>query len=151
MAKSRETYNKKEVEKKKLKKKQDKREKKEARKANSPNQDFEGMLAYVDEDGNITSTPPDPTRKKTVIDPTEIQIGIPRQEKGEAPDPIKKGTVTFFNSSKGYGFIKEQDSQNSVFVHLNGLIDTIADHDKVTFEIEMTPRGPSAVNVKLAD
>jgi cold shock CspA family protein len=148
MAKSRDTFNKFENEKKKEKKKKDKVEKKEARKS-SKGVDFESMIAYVDEDGNITSTPPDPTKRKQ-IDASEIQIGVPKQEQLEQVDPIRKGTVTFFNESKGYGFIRDQESQESIFVHAKGLIDAIRDRDKVTFEVEMGPKGPNAVRVKLA-
>lgn len=147
MAKSRETYSKKEKEKKRLKKKQEKEEKKEARKANSSKgHSFEDMLAYVDENGNISSTPPDPSKKKK-IDHEKISIGISRQEE-VVQDKVRTGTVTFFNESKGYGFIKDQETQESIFVHHNGLIDPIRDKDKVTFEIENTPKGPSAIEVK---
>lgn len=148
MAKSRETYNKKEKEKKKLQKKQNKEEKKEARKANSgKGQTFEDMLAYVDENGNITSTPPDTSKKKT-INLESIQIGVPRQEDMQPVDTVRKGTVTFFNESKGYGFIKDQESQESIFVHVKSLVDPIKEHDKVTFEVERTPKGLSAIDVR---
>jgi cold shock CspA family protein len=150
MGRSQETFNKKDKEKKKLKKKQDKDQKKEERKANSDKgKGVEEMLAYVDEDGNITSTPPDPLRKKTVIKAEDIQIGISRQADLEPEDLIRKGTVTFFNDSKGYGFIKDHDSQDSVFVHVNGLVDTIKENDRVTFETEMGQKGMNAVKVKL--
>jgi cold shock CspA family protein len=147
MSKARENFNKKEKEKQKLKKKKEKEEKREARKANTNKSDFDDMLAYVDEFGNITSTPPDPTKKVTV-DASTIEIGVSRQEQRKAP-AHRTGIVTFFNESKGYGFIKDQENHNSIFVHAKGLIDEIRDHDKVTFEIEMTPRGPSAIGVKL--
>jgi len=151
MAKSRETFNKKEKEKKRLKKKQDKDEKKVARKANTDKSgDLDDMIAYVDADGNITSTPPDPLKKRIVI-AENIQIGVSRQEDIEPEDPTRKGTVTFFNSSKGYGFIKDQESQESIFVHLNGCIDSIQESDKVTFETERTPKGLSAIKVKILD
>jgi cold shock CspA family protein len=147
MAKSRETYNKKEKEKKKLQKKQNKEEKKEARKSNSgKGTSFEDMLAYVDENGNITSTPPDPSKKKK-IDQESISIGIPRQE-NLPEDTINEGTVTFFNESKGYGFIKDSRTQESIFVHKQGLIDDIKEKDKVTYEIEKSPKGPRAIDVK---
>lgn len=148
MAKSRETFNKKEIEKKKLKKKKEKEEKKEARKASSGKVDFEDMIAYVDEDGNITSTPPDPSKKKAV-DPTTIQISVQKQEDIEAPDPVRTGVVTFFNESKGFGFIKDQETQESIFVHIRGLIDAVQERDKVAFEVETTPRGLNAVAVRL--
>ncbi len=65
-------------------------------------------------------------------------------------DTVRKGIVTFFNDSKGYGFIKDQETQESVFVHMNGLIDPIKDNSKVTFEVEMGHKGPNAVKVRLA-
>jgi len=148
MAKSRETYNKKEIEKRRLKKKKEKEERKEARKANSAKKvDFEDMIAYVDEDGNITSTPPDPTKKKE-IDPSTIQISVQKQEE-EEPDPVRTGVVTFFNESKGFGFIRDLETQDSVFVHVKSLRDKIMERDKVEFEVEKTARGLNAVNVKL--
>ncbi len=149
MGRSQETFSKKEKDKKKLKKRQDKQLKKEERKANSDKgKSFEDMLAYVDENGMITSTPPDPTRKK-VIKSEDIQISIMRQEDMDPADLIRKGTVTFFNESKGYGFIKDLETQEGIFVHINNLEGPIKENDKVTFETEMGPKGISAVRVKL--
>lgn len=150
MGKSQETFNKKEKEKKRLKKKQDKEQKKEERKANSDKgKPIDEMLAYVDEEGNITSTPPDPTKKKSVIKTEDIEIGISRQAAIDPADLIRKGTVTFFNESKGYGFIKDLESQDSIFVHVNGLEDEIKEGDKVSFETEKGQKGLNAVKVKL--
>jgi len=148
MGKSQETWNKKETEKKKLKKRQDKELKKEERKANAKEgSSLDDMLAYVDENGNISSTPPDPTKKRNIRE-EDIQIGVPKQENIKM-DVIRKGTVTFFNESKGYGFIKDQETQESVFVHVNGLIDQIKENNKVIFEVEMGHKGPNAVRVKV--
>jgi cold shock CspA family protein len=105
------------------------------------------MMAYVDENGNITSTPPDP-RRKIQVNEADIQIGVARQEDMPAEDPIRQGVVTHFNDSKGYGFIKDLQSQDSIFVHVNGLIDAIAEQDKVTFTTTMTPKGPNAIEVR---
>lgn len=150
MGRSQETFSKKEKEKKKMQKRKDKLHKKEERKANSnKGKDIEEMLAYVDENGNITSTPPDPKKKK-VVNVEEIQIGIPKQEALTQADLIRNGTVTLFNDSKGYGFIKDQETQESVFVHVNGLVDKIKEGNKVTFEVEKGLKGLNAVNVKLA-
>ncbi len=149
MAKSQETWSKKEKENKKQKKKKDKEQKKEERKANSKGaKSFEEMIAYMDENGNFTSTPPDPS-KRVAIREEDIVIGVPKNRVVEAPDPNRKGTVTFFNDSKGYGFIKDSDSQESIFVHLNGLIDSIKENNKVSFRVEMGHKGPNAVDVKL--
>ena len=149
MSKSQETWNKKEREKKKQKSRQDKQERKQERKENAKEgKSFDDMLAYIDENGNLSSTPPDPGKMKKVK-LEDIQIGVPKHVPPDPADLIRRGKVTFFNESKGYGFIKDQQTQESIFVHANGLINQIKENSKVTFEIEMGPKGPGAVNVKL--
>ncbi len=148
MASSQETFSKKEREKKRLKKKKDKEEKKEERQANAKKgMSLDEMFAYVDENGNITSTPPDPKKKKT-INSEDIQLGVAKQEETDPADLIREGVVTFFNEQKGYGFIRDLKTQESIFVHINELSDPIKENDKVTFEIEVRQKGPSAVAVK---
>lgn len=150
MAKSQETWSKKEAEKKKQQKRKEKEQKKEDRKANAKEgkTSLDEMMAYVDEYGNISSTPPDPL-KKIIINKEDIETGIPRNRTVVSTDIIRKGVVTFFNDSKGYGFIKDSDSQDSVFVHANGLTEPIKENNKVTFEVEMGKKGPNAVRVKV--
>ena len=145
MAKSQQTFNKKEREKKRLKKRKDKLEKKEERRANSEGGSLESMMAYVDENGNISDTPPDPTKKKKIIAAT-IEIGVPKREDEALVEHI--GKVSFFDNSKGYGFIKENETQESYFVHVNGLIDEIQEGDKVTYDLERGMKGMNAVRVK---
>ncbi len=148
MAKTQETFSKQETEKKKLEKKKEKEKRREERKANSKEvSSFEDMIAYVDENGNISSTPPDP-RKIQKIREEDIEIGVPKQEAVQAKAK-RKGTVTFFNEAKGYGFIKDSNNQESIFVHVNGLVDKVKEHSKVTFDVEMGLKGPNAVNVRL--
>ncbi len=147
MGKSQETFSKKEKEKKRLKKRKDKEEKAAERKANSnKGKGFEEMLAYVDAYGNITDTPPDPN-KKVVINPEDIQISSPKHLAPTPEEIVRKGKVTFFNDSKGYGFIKDEITQQGVFVHVNALTTSIKENDKVTFEIEDGPKGPQAKSV----
>lgn len=62
---------------------------------------------------------------------------------------MKKGTVKFFNNSKGFGFIKSDDSSEDIFVHSSGLIDEIRENDKVQFEVERGKKGMNAVNVEV--
>jgi CspA family cold shock protein len=62
---------------------------------------------------------------------------------------MSKGTVKFFNESKGFGFIKDENSGKEYFVHSSGLNDTITENDEVTFELEMGKKGLNAVNVRL--
>ena len=144
-----ETWNKKEREKKKKANKKEKAEKKQERKENSSkNDDPESMFAYLDENGNLSSKPPDP-RKKIIVKAEDMEIGVPRQGAVNPDDLIRKGIVTHFNGEKGYGFIKDQETQQSVFVHVNATTEEIKENNKVSFEIEMGPKGANAVNVKL--
>lgn len=150
MAKSQETYSKKENEKKRLKKKQDKQEKKEERKANSSKgKSLEDMMAYIDEDGNLSSTPPDPNKRR-IVRSEDMQISVPRQSDTEQADVTRRGTITHFNDSKGYGFIKDSQTQESIFVHINALDGPVKQNDRVTFEVERGPKGFNAVRVKKA-
>ena len=59
-------------------------------------------------------------------------------------------TVKFFNDTKGYWFIKEDETENEYFVHVSGLVDEISENDKVTFDLEEGRKGLNATNVKLA-
>ncbi len=148
MAKSQQTFNKLEKEKKRLKKREEKRKKKEERKANSnKGGGLDSMIGYVDEYGFLTDTAPDPT-KKVKIDASSIVIGIPKKEDMEPEDPIKKGKVSFFDSSKGFGFIIENDTQEKYFVHVSGVLEEIQENDKVSFELERGLKGMNAVKVK---
>ncbi|MBE7174885.1 MAG: cold shock domain-containing protein [Mucilaginibacter polytrichastri] len=150
MARSQQTFSKKEKEKKKQQKKNEKEQKREERKANTVSgKGLDAMLAYVDEFGNITDTPPD-QQKRTEIDVESIQIGVARQEDPEPGDLIRRGTVAFFNTSKGFGFIRDHETQESLFVHINALRQPVQEGDKVTFETEKGPKGLNAVNVELS-
>ncbi len=62
---------------------------------------------------------------------------------------MKKGTVKFFNNSKGYGFVTDEESNNEYFVHISGLIDEINEGDHVEFELQEGKKGLNAVNVKV--
>ncbi|HKL08078.1 MAG: cold shock domain-containing protein [Bacteroidales bacterium] len=62
---------------------------------------------------------------------------------------MNTGTVKFFNDSKGYGFIKEDDSDKEHFVHVSGLIDEIREDDHVEFELQEGKKGLNAVNVRV--
>ena len=144
-----ETWNKKEREKKKIAERKEKAERKLERKENAVNGNkLENMLAYMDENGNLCSQPPDP-RKKIQVKAEDIEIGVPKQVPINPEDLIRKGIVTHFNDSKVYGFIKDIETGDSVFVHINSLKEAIKENNKVTFEIEMGPKGSNAVNVKL--
>jgi cold shock CspA family protein len=143
-----ESWNKKDREQRKKKAKKDKAEKMLERKENAKKGSFDDMIAYLDENGNLSKTPPDP-RKKIEIKLEDIQIGVPEYVPPTQAELTRTGKVTFFNTAKGFGFIKDRVSQESIFVHANGLSFAIQENDTVTFETEMGQRGPMAVNVKL--
>jgi len=152
MGKSQETFNKKEREKKRRKKKLEKKERREVRKIEKSTSDpktMDDMIAYIDENGNITDTPPDPTKKKKVK-ADDIVLGAAPRIKEEF-DPVRTGKVKFFNEEKGYGFIVDNLTKDTVFVHTNNCNCELQEKDRVTFEIERTPKGFAAVNVKLMD
>jgi CspA family cold shock protein len=64
---------------------------------------------------------------------------------------MKEGTVKFFNTTKGFGFISPNDSTEDIFVHQTGLISDIKEDDKVQFEVEQGKKGLNAVNVQVID
>ena len=143
MARAQETFGKKEREKKRLKKREDKKKRKEARKAGEKNETF----VYVDEFGQLTDTPPDPTRKLKVA-AEDIVVGVPKKEDYEEEDPIRNGKVNFYDDKKGFGFIIDMENNEKYFCHVSGLLDEIAENDKVTFELEKGQKGLNAVRVK---
>ena len=146
MAKSKETFGKKEKEKQRLKRKQDKIEKMEERKANAKKgKTLAEMMAYIDENGNLSSTPPDPKKMK-IFRQEDMNTGVP--ERIEETETEKQGTISFFSDAKGYGFIKESKTGESIFLHVSQLNEPVKENDKVSFEVEKGPRGLNAVNVK---
>ena len=148
MGRSQETFNKKEVRNKKEKKRKEKEKKRLARKENEKSGNLDDMIAYVDENGMLTSEPPDPTKKKKAK-LEDIEISVPKRDSSMDPDPIRKGIVSFFNDSKGYGFIRDMETQESIFVHINNVIDEIKEGNVVNFEVEKGQKGLAATGVKL--
>jgi cold shock CspA family protein len=143
------SWNKKEREKKKQQEKKEKAERKKERKEHTSNgNNLDDMIAYVDENGNITDTPPDPSKRKE-IKLEDIEIGVPEYVASDE-DATRTGKVSFFNQEKGFGFIKEITTQESFFVHINNLSGPVSENDKVTFTVGHGPKGPVAENVKPA-
>ena len=144
MAKSN-SFNKRELEKKKEQKRKEKQQRKEERKAGGVSS-LDDMIAYVDENGVITSTPPDPTKKQEV-DLENISISTPKKEATE--EIVLKGRVEHFNVDKGYGFIKNLSGIEKYFFHVSNAPASIAEGNMVTFELERGERGINAVKIVL--
>ncbi|HEU4610070.1 MAG TPA: cold shock domain-containing protein [Chitinophagaceae bacterium] len=147
MGRTHETSSKKDIAKKKREKRKEKAERRELRQSNTAKgKGLEEMLAYVDENGNLSATPPDPRRKKEV---KAEDISLEASGNNTKEDTsLKTGVVTFFDTTKGFGFIKDADSPNSYFVHTNDLSEPIKERDKVTFEIAKGQKGMKAIMVK---
>ena len=149
MGRSQDSWNKKETAKRKEKKRKDKEKKREERSGKSRDgNSLDDMIAYVDQDGNITSTPPDPGNKEKVK-AEDIVIGVPKKDENEPEVRTRTGIISFFNEAKGYGFIRDLDTQESFFVHVNDMIDPVSKDNKVSFELQSGLKGKNAVAVKL--
>jgi cold shock CspA family protein len=127
-------------------KKSEKLKKKEIRRQSTHTQSFEEMIAYVDENGNLSDTPIDP-KTKTVIELEQIEITTPKKE--DVEDVPFTGRVEYYNTEKKFGFIKEMKSINKFFFHINQAPSNIAEGQSVTFEVEKGFKGLNAVNIKI--
>jgi cold shock CspA family protein len=152
MGRSKQTAMKKELESRRRNKRLKKSEKAEARKASSnKGKGFDSMIAYVDEMGKLSSTPPDPTKRREFKAEDAIlgarMPGDFEEEKGFT----NEGRVSYYNDEKGYGFIKDSRTKESLFFHLNNLNEPVKLNDLVVFEKNETPKGMTAVKIsKLA-
>jgi cold shock CspA family protein len=143
------TWNKRERENKKQQERKQKDERRQERKENAKKgKSLDEMMAYIDENGNISSIPPDP-RKKVIVNAEDIEIGVPKQRAMNPEDLLRKGIVTFFNHEKGYGFIKDTQTGESIFVHVNSSADELKENSRVVFEVERGPKGLNGVNVRI--
>jgi len=134
--------NKKEVEKKKEQKRKEKLRRKEERKRGGTSS-FDDMIVYMDEFGNFTDTPPQPRQE---VDAETIQVSTPQQEDVATERP--QGTIDFFNAAKGFGFIRPNDGKERYFFHISQAPANIAEGNRVTFDLEKTDRGLSAINIE---
>ncbi len=145
-----ETFNKKERNKKKLQKRKEKEQRRDEKRLEpSGKSSMEDMIAYVDENGNLSATPPDPQKaRKVALD--DIAISTPREIPPD-PDALLQGVVTYFDAAKGYGFISNTRTQERVFVHVNQLADpgiSLATGNKVEYAAQKGPRGLQAELVR---
>lgn len=138
-----ETFNKREREKKKLQKRNEKEMRKEERKSNKE-KSFEDMIAYVDENGNFSSTPPDKSKKKII---RESDIDLTSRNSGSAVPIGHRGVIKFFDPEKGYGFIKEDGSAEEYFFHYSSVDFQAAQQARVSFDTERGPKGMVAVRI----
>ncbi len=143
-----ETTAKKDKQKKKAREKQEKAQKMQERKMNNnKGKSLDEMMAYVDENGDLSATPPDP-RKKKAINAEDISLNVSRP--AEPVELIRKGIVSYFNDSKGYGFITDIKSKANMFMHCSQLQELVKEGNLVTYETERGPKGLVAIRVKKA-
>jgi cold shock CspA family protein len=149
MGRSHETFGKKEVRRRKEKKRIDKEQKRLKKKSEGKRSNFDDMIAYVDEMGVITATPPDPEKKKSVIASESIELKITKNSPENRSQFLRKGIVTFYNESKRFGFIRDLGSNQEIFVHSSNLLEPISENSIVVFESGKGPKGITALKVKL--
>ena len=142
------TSGKREREKIKQTKRLDKQRKREERQS-SGSRNFEEMLAYVDENGVLHTTPPE-VGEREEIDASQIEVSVPRRSEPEEIVPFE-GRVEYFDAAKGYGFIRNSDNGEKYFFHITHTPAAIAEGNRVTFELERGTRGMNAVRVAISD
>jgi len=147
MAKGRETYGKKDVQSRKDKKRKEKEQKRQERKESKGSGGLDDMIAYVDEFGNITSTPPDSER--TTVNAEDIAIGVPKNTDPDPAEVLHSGVITFYDEGKGFGFIRDKESRQDIFFHVNNLLEPVREGNKVSYNVVKGLKGPNAVNVKV--
>ena len=135
------TISKRDREKLKEQKRKEKQQRKEERQSNGPSS-FEDMIAYVDQFGVLHSVPQE--RLEEEVDASHIEVSVPKQEDVEVA-PL----MEYFNAAKGYGFVKDTDNGEKYFFHISSAPATIAEGDRVTFEIERGMRGMNAVRISI--
>lgn len=141
------SWNKKERENKKKQERKQKEEKRlERKEASAKGKGLDDMLAYIDENGNLTSVPPDPS-KKIEFKIEDIETGVPKQRELSAEELIRKGVITYFNDQKGFGFIEDGETGHRIFVHQSAARQVLKEGMQVSFETEKGPKGLTAVNV----
>lgn len=146
MGRGKETFGKKEVRNKQAKKRKEKTQRRLEKKEQGKKGSLDEMMAWVDENGMITSTPPDLSQKKD-IKAESIEIGIPKAE-FRANNKIRTGRLKNFDESRGFGFITDSETREAVFVHTNDCLEPINVGSKVVFETEKGIKGLKAINVK---
>ena len=143
------SWSKKEREKQKRDQRKKKEEKRLERKENGAGKkSMNDMMAYLDENGTLSSVAPD-DRKRIEIKAEDIEIGVPKQKELIPEELIRKGTITNFNESRGFGFIENSENGLRVFVHQSASEHRLQEGLKVSFELEKGPNGYTAVNVSI--
>lgn len=142
------TYSKRDNEKKKNEKRAEKQKKKELRKLNEKPAGFDDMIAYVNEYGQLSSTPHMP--KNEVEKSTENKTLQSHHRKNDKPENLsnRTGLVEHVNAEKGYGFITEKTLNAKHFFHVSGLLESVQVGDIVIFDLEQGKKGYNAVRIK---
>ena len=102
-------------------------------------------MAYIDENGNITDTPPSTLKQKPVL-AESILVATPKRT-NEPEDDLKTGVISFFNVAKGYGFIRDESTRENVFFHVNSLKFQAKENDKVNYGTEKGLKGINAIEI----
>ena len=147
MGRSKETFGKKEVRNKKQKKRKEKEKRRLEKKEQAKKSGLDDMMAWVDENGVISSEPPDSSLKEE-IKAENIEVAVPKAE-FRINEKIRTGRLKNFDESKGYGFITDSESKESIFVHSSDCDEELKTGCRVEFETEKGVKGLKAIKVKI--
>lgn len=141
---------KKEQKKKKTLAKQDKAARAEQRRQNSDKgKNLEELFAYVDEYGNLSSSPPDPSKKRTINADDIVFQSAPRTETADEAETARKGKVTYYSDAKGFGFITDSETSDRIFAHVSELLQPVKEGDMVTYFSQKNEKGFFATKVSI--
>lgn len=148
MGRSSESFGKKNVKNKQEQKRKEKEKKRLERKESSKKSTLDDMIAYVDENGMITSTPPDP-EQRTSVEAEEILLSPPKQTEEDQSVSVRKGLLYMYHESRGFGFIRDLETRESYFAHAAHFITPASEGDTVTFRIIRGQKGFQATEIAL--
>lgn len=138
------TFRKKELQQRRAKRKQDKIERRHMKRENQEVRSEEEMVVYLDEFGNFTDVPPS-EQKREKVKLEDIRLGAEK-----LPEQTEfRGTVSLFLTDKAYGFIREENTGESIFFHANNLTEPVSERARVAYEKERTPKGYAATRVRV--
>lgn len=138
-----ETFKKRTLQQRRARRKQEKIERRQRRRTEEEKQTPEEMIVYIDQFGSFTDVPPsEQNRDKVKLE--DIQLGAGAVE----PETEFRGTISLYLTDKAYGFIREEETGQSIFFHNSSLKDQVSERDRVIYEKERTPKGYATIKVR---
>lgn len=141
---------KKEQKKKKTQAKQDKAARAQQRRQNNDKgKNLEDLFVYVDEYGNLSSSPPDLSKKPKINAADIVFRSVPKPGAADETETARKGQVTYYSDAKGFGFITDSETGDRIFTHVSELLQPVKEGDTVSFFSQKNEKGFFATRVSI--